>query len=476
MLRAWPPLRQTADDELLGAETWLNPLVRRCNWCYGQAHAPLYPFRQAWCEPAHGVYAVWQGELPYDAAHTTLYFSGWVDNDADGTFSLQVYADAGGGDDWQTLATDSANQDGAAHYFGESQWVNYDVSTAGTGYDYPDDIIRARLISTDNASTDRAYGFMAYLTGTTGFTTWPVPLPTFTDGAGNEPDYTDFNDLRDMSSYDYECAQKPNLHAATGTASHTQPDAYGELYRWAFRADGRQRLHLEVTVSNYQLASDVILYIDAYNYYSGSGFARTEYIDGELNANGSYTKDIDISASLTVGDWFAVELGVLNTNTGSTQIAVTDIYLYDLAGTARTYTPSTFSHGDQVAAADLTLIKNDLNEMYPDAANESPIWLEHMFATNQLNTDADGGTLISSYRYSAHKTCCVRRWRYLKWRGAGKLVSADGSYETSLSDAATAGDLQSKDLDDVAWLDYGMEYTVQDSDANHIIVAYEDYA
>jgi hypothetical protein len=149
------------------------------------------------------------------------------------------------------------------------------------------------------------------------------------------------------------------------------------------------------------------------------------------------------------------------------------LLLVDLAaGATRTYKPDgTWAEGDQPAAAALNLMADDLDEMYPAADRESPIWYEH-----QLTTYAGPATLGGAGpTYSGGQYRHTRRWRYLHWRGAGRLVSSDGLHYQSLSDTATAGGAQTLDLDSVSWLDYGQEYTVESYGANAILVAYEDY-
>lgn len=472
MIHAFPPLRELIDGEFLGAETYLNLLVSRSHWLYGQAHALTHLQRQAWGQTTSSL-DVWQAETYYRAEHSRLNFSARINLTAGGTATL-AYLNSS--DVWTNIATDANAGD---RWFNGTEDNTFDCST----FDIPaDGMLRVRLTITASGGSSSAYVYRAFMSLRTGLTSWPT-LPTFADGAGNEPDAADYNALRTAQQYLYENAQKPNIASAGAVMSHTQESAYQPLMRWTFRHGCTQRLYIYLEVTNYQASEHVYLYLQDEKYPS-SGSRLATLLD--LTANQDTGHNIDLSGyGLTKGNRYSIEIGVLNTSGGDhTNVRVGTIYLHDLGGVTRTYQPkSDWVQGNQPTAAQLNTVKNDIAQMRDEAASESPLWLDHFLQPFQLlppgsgHADPyDGGTGVSTLRYSNHRVRLCRRWRYLRWRGAGHVVSVDGEYEHTLSDSETAGEEQVLDLDSLEWLDYGMQYYIEDYGSYHLQCAHEDYS
>jgi len=469
----WPTLRAVADGQYLGADTWLNLLVRRANWAYGQAHARQYLQRQAFGQTTSTL-TVWQAETRSRTEHPTLNFSAYIDlYDASDTATLYYYNSGGG---WTQVAQDTG---ATAQWFDGAENKTYDTS----GWSLPSDgTIRLKFVITGTGGTSTANIYRAYLSGTTGLTSWPT-LPTFADGAGNEPTASDFNALRQASTYLYERAQKPAMFTELARAYHTQTSAYEPLFRWSFVYQGTQNLYTDLTVSEGSGSFHVYVYLDDEKYPSAGSRLNGGAALIDLTADGNDQSSTDLSGlGLTQGTRYQIEVGIDRTGGGDARVTVNDIYLYDLAGVTRSNTPTTFSVDDQPTAVQLNTIKSALDDCKDDSGSESPIWPEHEFATYLLlppgsgHADADdGGTGISTYRYYDHKVRAYHRWRFLRYaveNGSVKLKDASGTYEKVLGD--TSGASTTLDLDDVTWLDYGMEYTIED-DSGHLLFAYEDY-
>jgi hypothetical protein len=113
---------------------------------------------------------------------------------------------------------------------------------------------------------------------------------------------------------------------------------------------------------------------------------------------------------------------------------------------------------------------NDIVQMKDVAGSQSPIWPQHML--QPFLVWSEQGT----QHYQGQRYRITHRWRYLRWRGAGKVISADRLNEQALSDTDPAGESQVLDLDGLEWLDYGMAYLVESYGTNVLLVAYEDYA
>jgi len=458
MLAAFPPIREVEDGDYLSA-TYMETLVARSEWLFGSAHSRTGLFLQRYGASSNpGLYNIWEGETVWHSWHpnTALRISARVNLTAAAIAYLQVYDGA-----WVTLTTDTTNGD---HWFGGSAQMEYDLSS---GYTFADGIVRVRLaVDTDTGNGTMYY---AHLGDYTPITAWPGTVPTFADGAGNGPDAADFNAVRDMQEYLYGCAMHPQQSSWIATGTHAQGGAYLPLWRWMFRYSGLQRFYVQF-VTTAMAGDHVYVYIQDVQYPNGGSGASRLATLADVTTDTTTALSQDLSGlGLTVGTRYCIELGA----TDGAYVEILRALMVDLVtGPARTYVPDgTWAEGDQPAAAALNLIADDLEQMYPasDGSTESPIWYEH-----QLTTYAPPAA-IGVIAYSAAQYRHTHRWRWLHWRGAGRLVSADGLSYTSLSDTATPGGTQALDLDSVAWLDYGQEYTVEGYGSNTILVAYEDY-
>lgn len=461
MQHAWMPIRAVTNGNFLSA-TWLETLVARSEWLFGAAHSRCGLFFQRTYQSTNpGLATIWEGETAWhgsDGGHTALRLSARLNLDAAGTARLQIYDGA-----WADLATSTTDGD---HWFGGSEYAEYDLSS---GYTFADGIVRVRL-TVEGGSGSSGIVYYAHLGNFVPVTSWPGAVPTFADGGGNEPDEDDFNALRSMQEYLYEAALHPQQSSWIATSSHTQEAAYEPLFRWMFRYSGLQRLYVQFTTTSMDAGDHVYLYLQDVNYpYGSSGAVRLATL-ADVTTDTTTSLSVDLSAEgLTVGGRYSIELGALD----GPIVAVERLLLVDLAGGAtRTYTPDgTWAEGDQPTAAALNLIADDLDEMYPAADRESPIWYEHQLTTYAPPASLGSrGPVFTSSRYRH-----THRWRYLHWRGAGRLVSSDGVNHQSLSDTTTPGEAQTLDLESVRWLDYGQEYIVESFGSGTILVAYEDY-
>lgn len=457
----FPALPELTDGDRLSAGLYMKVLARRNHWLYGHAHAVNGLQRVAECVST-GDEVVWTGETPYRSQHPTINFSARINISSGAGARLDYYNSSG---TWTNIATDANTGD---RWFNGVENNTFDAS----GYSLPADGI---LVLRFSISVGSALVYRAYMSGTTGFATWPGTLPTFVDGAGNEPDEDDFNALRSMGEYLNDCAEKPRLGTAIGTGSHTQTDAYEPLYQWTFTYTGTQKLVVNLDVADIDTGDHVYVYLNNEKYpSSGSRLATL----ADITSNGNHSADYDLSTlGLSKGTRYQVEIGTYNSGANGATVTVNNVILGDLVGATRTYSiKGDWEHSDRPTAAQLNAVTNDLNQMYPASDRESPIFSSHLLAPWQLTVEEDGGTGISTYHYSAHGIRLCHVHRYLRYRGAGKIISLDGANEVSLSDTEPSGGPQVFDLDSIkSWLPYGEQYLVQDSDSNHIVVAYEDY-
>lgn len=452
MIHAFEPLRTITNGEYPGADTYWNALAARSHWLYGQAHALNFPFAQRWGSGI--VNPIWEGETPVRPEHMTLKFSARVNlTGPAGVARLQYYAVGG----WTNLATDT-NTTGLRFFGGTTE-----VTVHLTGLTPADGIWTFRLILTGNGGWGIVY--RAYLTGTTGFTAWPGTLPTFTTGAPTTA--ANLDKLRQMQEYLFGCACQPRVSGLMGTVRHGQGASDETVYRWAFQYTGTQRLYYYLTISGLTgSGGHVRLYLIPDTYNADAGDSRIATLVDEIT-DGTKSGNVDLSTKgLTVGTGYGLELVAYD---GAT-VAVGHMGLDDLGGVTRTYVPKDdWAHGDTPTKAVLDTFTNDLNQMYPASDRESPIFSQHVLSTWQ------GPGTVGLFDYTAFRFRGVRRWRYLRYRGAGRLVSADGTVTVSLSDTDPPGGPQVLDLESVA-VPYGMEYYVESYGSGVIIVAYEDYA
>jgi len=452
MLHAYEALRELTSGEYLGAETYFSVLSRRSHWLYGQAHGQNYPFNQ---REGQGIaQPIWVGETPVRSEHMTLKFSARVNlNAPDGIARLQYYRDDG---QWIDIATDVNT---GLRFFGGITENSYDLSALSPAQG----MWVFRFLLTGAGGWGIVY--RAYLSGTTGFPTWPS-LPTFTDGT--VPTAADINKLRTMQEYLYHCARQPRVAACLATV---QAPTGGPipLFRYQFVYGCTRKLHYNLTTSGLSGGNATLsVYLEPDTYCADAGDSRIATLRQLTSDVTDQGYDEDLSAyGLTQGERYTIEFAC----GGGAFITLNQIVFSDLVGVTRTYIPkSDWAHGDYPTAAQLNTIRDDLNQLYPDTSRESPLWLTHELASWQYADAVQGGGQYSSKRFRLS-----RRWRYLRYRGAGRLVSADGSIEVSLSDTDPAGVPQVLDLESTP-LPYGMAYYVESYGDNNIAVAYEDYA
>ena len=449
MIHAFEPLRVITDGEYPGADTYWNPLAARSHWLYGQAHGLNYPFAQRW---GTGIVSpVWEGETPVLPEHMTLRFSARVNlSNPAGVARLQYFATGG----WTDLATDTVR--GALRFFGgvtENSISLTGLSPAGGMW-----VFRLQLTG------DGGWGivYRAYLTGTTGFAAWPGSLPTFTTGAPTTA--ANLDGLRQMQAHLFDCAAQPRVSVLLGTATHQQSGSHETVYRWAFQYTSTRRLYYHLTVSGLS-GGNVFLYLIPDTFHQGVDTRLATLVT--ISADGTHSGNVDLSThGLTMGTGYGIEL-VAFTNA---VVTVNNVVLADLGGVTRTNMPKgDWVHGDTPTKAILDTMTADLNQMFPANDRESPIYSHHTCATWQ------GPLTAGLFSYSATRYRAVRRWRYLRYRGAGRLISADGTVTVSLGDTDPPGGAQVLDLESVA-VPYGMEYYVESFGSGTIVTAYEDYA
>ena len=464
MIPSFGPLRQITTGELLGADTYLNPLVERSHWLYGQAHAPEGMQRQPFGSTT-GALTVWEAEARRVPEHPTLNFCARINLVAGGSAQLQYYGDDSA---WHDMPANGSDTNAGDRWFCATENLTYTVS----GLSIPDDeILHLRFIIAGSGTASTATVYRGYLSGTTGLTAWPASMPAFVDGAGNAPTAAKFNDLRVAQMYLHERAQRPNTGSEIGTAWHTQTDSTVTLYRWVFTYSGLARLYCYLTVWEY-VGGTVDLYINNEKYPDSGARLNSGDPLVSLGADHSEGYNFDLSGlGLTKGTRYQIELVMTRSGDDGFLVEVGELVLGDLGGVSRTYKPkSNWAHGDRPTAAQLNTVADDLTEMKDVAGSESPIWPQHQL--QPFLVWAEQGTS----RYQGQRYRITHRWRYLRWRGAGKIISADRLNEQTLSDSDPVGESQVLDLDGVEWLDYGMTYLVESYGTNALLVAYEDYA
>lgn len=468
MLHLWPGLRTVSDGEYLGALTYLNPLVKRTNWLYGQAHTPIYGFRQAWSRFADPQDRLWHGETPFRAEHPNLMFSARINLDVGGAAYLE-YMDGDG--NWTAIAADGVDGD---RWFNGTEDNVFDCSAL----DIPDDgILHLRFYVSEGECPILA---RAWMQGEVGLTPWPAAtLVPFYDGVGNEPDASGFNALKLASEYLFERSQAPANGGVVGTVSHTQEDGYLPFFRTSFLVDGRKSLHYDLSTWAVGDGKLIRMYLNQEK-YPATGYTRlnSDSPIADFPAEGRFAADIDLTAyGLDVGDRIQIEIGAQGSNAF---VGVHTLYLHDLVAETRTDIPASFEFGERPGHASLNEVEYSLDNNYPAMDRESPLLPEHYLQSFQLlqpAAPADYDLGFETYMRGVHhyRVRILHRWRYLRYRclGTVRLRSADGTLSYRPPD--TEGAAGVIDLEGISWLAYGMEYEVQDEDLGWVICAYEDY-
>lgn len=462
MLSTYPPIPAATTGVYMGAKTWLNLLLSRNNWLYGQAHAPHGMFRQT----LEANYTpVWGGELYRHSTSSTLWFTARMNVGVGGYCNLEYWhSDL----TWHVLSSDSAT---GARWFGGSS----DYTVAVGALSLPaDNMLKLRFTMLGGAGGGLATVYRASLNVTAGLTAWPT-IPTF----ANSPTVhtaADFNQLINAQTYLYERAQGPN-HGANGFLTEDWPVG-STISRWSFVYTGTQALRCTWVTYNYAAGEHIYIYL-CNELYPASG-ARLSTLK-DCTTNEDTTFDMDLSGlGLTTGTRYQIEL-VEGGVSGVMDVELRDLHLRDLAIVpTRTNNPhAAFAHGNQPTAAEFNTIAADLLAMKDVAGYQSPIFNAYDMATAQIGAIAHI-SIVSPKRFRP-----THRWRYLRYRGAGRITSVQGKvvgitvvpmFETGLSDSTTPGDAMILDLDSISWLEYGAQYYVQDSGGSSITNCHEDYA
>lgn len=468
MIDRWRHVRLLADytaanNELMGWRSWLQPMYANADWAYGAAHAVSGVQRQTWATSSGAVTEVWRGDVRYRSEHPTLKFSGRMDITS-GSVTLD-YLNASG--TWVTVASDNVT---GLRYFGGATELTYDT----TLWSIPDHGILSLRLMLNGAG--RASMYRAYMTGWLGLRSWPT-MPTF----ANSPAHAagDFNTLWTASQYLKECAQHPIIGSQIDSATHSQSAAYLPIGRWRWRQGGCQRLYVWLYATGMGTGDHVYAFLepDVYDEHDVTTVrlnSGNPIIDIPIDDPGTgYNRDLS-TYGVVKGQHYTVEIGILNASGGNPLITVGGVGLGDLGAVTRTYAPlAEYPYGSQPNATVFNRLKNDLNQMYPAADRESPIWPEHEFATH-MGADSLG---LAGPTYTGRKFRITHRGRFLEVRtdGGGKIVSADRSNETTIGDSD--GDPLTVDTESIPWLGsaFGQDYTVESYGTNRVLVAYEEY-
>lgn len=456
MLSTFSTLRELTTGDYLGAGSWMSPLVRRSNWLYGQVHGWRYPFLQRWNEGI--AQPAWVGGTMRRDEHLTLRLGARLALTAGQTARLQYFAS---NDTWVTLDSDSNTTQG--RYFGGFNPV-YERSLVGLSPTPKGNHWLFRFI-VEGGTGGFALVYRAMLAGTVGFPVWPT-LPTF----ANSPTVhaaADFNALRTAQNYLFECAKQPRIGSICNSGHYSGGGGIRPHFRWSFRYGGANRLIVRLKAMDGTTGEwGSIRLIRPLGGHPGDACWAPwgEGSETVLQALAGTTLDatyaFNLSAQgLTVGEYYGIELRAI---AGPTTHVLAIGFGTEPAVTRANNPKQTWAHLEIPTAAQMNTIRADINELFPAGDRPSPLWLEHDLATlqlpNQVQPAGPGHNL--SFQgpvgfYLAH------RWRWLRYRGAGKIMSLDGRFEHSLSDSTpVAGEAQLFDLDSLAWLTYGSGYYV----------------
>lgn len=466
---AYMPIVEIEADMILGAGTWLDAVARNADLLYGMAHRPDALFSQAWQAPtAVGARYAWEGETVYDGVHANFNFSAWVNVISGGSAILQLYY----ADSWHDFVADT---NAGEHWFDDAEDTDGVIVKDISTYYSVGNVVRARM-RIDNG-TD-AWIYRACLGGFA--PEWPdgtsVEWPTFPTWQEVSPHgAADFNTLRSACEYLRQAAQRPLLGEECAEVTHRSGGSQ-ILARWALRKAGTDKLTVVIESTGCDASNYIKLFWADEQYPHGPNTVTTHEITapGGIITNTTTTISFDMAtAGLSIGTYYSILLQT----TGSARAKVTSIHVADLAGEARADVPGVFAHGDIPSAADLQAIGDDLEDMKPTGPyGSSPVWYEHTFSTYRgFVQDCQELDPLSLVEITG------RRWRFwhtfdfLRYRGAGKVVSQDGAYTYSLPDSNPAGGAQVFDLRSLAWLASGDWYYVEDSGGQRILTAYEDW-
>lgn len=472
MIDRWVPMRlltsyTTTNNDVMGWLSWLKWVFANADWAYGAAHANGGLQRQAWAETQNTI-EVWRGDVRFRSEHPTLHFSARQDlNPGDAYTALEYYGSDG---QWHAIETDT---NAGLRFFGGSEERTYNASSWGI----PDHGVLEVRFMIYGTSGGWAQMYRAYMSGWAGLPAWPT-LPTFSNTVHPVGDY---NSLVSALEYLKECARKPNLGSEVFTADHTQDGDYEPLGRWCWRQGGCKRLYLWLAVEGLEPGEEVQVFLEPDTYHQDAPGASR--LNGNLPVAvlTADTEGQSINIDLTVygvvmGERYAVEVGVLrNIRIGSPAVTIGAVTLGDLGSVTRTYAPvAEYPYGSQPDAAVFNRLRNDINQMYPAADRESPLWPEHPLATWR-SPDAMGP--LDRFHWWNKRYRIRHRARFLEVRtqGGAKIVSADRKNETTISDSN--GDPLTVDTESIPWLAnaYGQDYTVESYGTNEVLVAYEEY-
>jgi hypothetical protein len=448
MIEYFPTLRGVTTGDYVSAYSYMRVLAERSHWLYGQVHSLNYPFAQ---QEGQGIaQPIWIGETPVASEHMTLKFSARINlSYPDGVARLQYYRSDG---QWIDIATDSTR--GQLRFFGGVTENTIGLSSLSPA----NNLWTLRFILTGAGGW--AIVYRAYLTGTTGFPTWPTP-PTFTDGQVLSA--ADLNKLRTMQEYLLMCAKQPRIGACIAWGETT--DGPYPLFRFRFCYGATKRLYYNLTTSGIGSTYPLVIYLEPDTYCANAGdqrIATIRTITSDVTDQG-YNEDLS-GYGLVQGNFYTIEFNVGQ----HANVTINNIVFADLGSVARTYKPkSDWLHGDYLTAAELNKISNDLNQMYPASNRESPLWYIHEFASWQYPDIVLYGPTYRNKRYRL-----VHRWRYLRYRGGGRIYCPSLGIETSLRDTEPPGQPQIIDLSSTN-IPYGVEYYVESFGDSAITVAYE---
>lgn len=472
MIDRWAPMRLLTDytpanNDVMGWISWLKWLYANADWAYGAAHANGGLQLQSWAETQNTI-EVWRGDVKFRSEHPTLVFSGrQFLNAGDGYTALEYYGADGA---WHTIETDATR--GSLRFFGGTTERTYNAS----GWALPSHGVLEVRWMIYGTSGGWAQMYRAYMTGWVGLTTWPT-LPTFSNTVHPA---SDFNKLVTALEYLRECAKRPNLGSETFVGTHTQDGSYEPIGRWCWRQGGAKRLYVWLAVTDCQPGEHVYVFLEPDTYHPDTGPGRLNGglpvvdISGDNPGQGF---NIDLTSyGCTVGQRYAVEVGILkNIRLGGPVVTVGAVTLGDLGGVTRTYAPlAEYPYGSQPDAAAFNRLKNDIDQMYPAADRESPLWYEHPLASWRT-PDTMGPLDRFHWRDKRYRIRHRGRFLEVRTRGGAKIVSADRTNETTIADSK--GDPLTVDTESIPWLGsaFGQDYTVESYGTNEVLVAYEEY-
>jgi len=474
----WQPIVELTSGMLLGSGLWLDPAARDGDLAYGMAHRQSGMFSQAWYTPAGlGVFTAWEGETTYTDEQPCVSFSAWV------------YIATGGGSPYAKLQRYANNTwgDWITDTVTGSHWFYDSFDTAGVIHEslssqYSDgDLAHLRLqIVDDGIRPSTANVYRAYMVEAVASDAWST-FPTWTGGSGAAVHTVgDWNTIRTALFCLKWNNERPLLGSEFGLVSHAQPGYgnYQELLRWSFHYGGARALHIEGTVDDTDNSDGWIrVFLQDEQYPHGPTAATRLKTLATWNTDGLVAADLDLSG-WTLGSRYCVAVGRNVGSNGGPTFNCSDVYIQDTLGVTRTGTVGTFSHGDITTYGTMRILTNDLAQMNPDSTGGSPAYSEHEFASfrgHNMGVYEETGTITDLGHMTARKWRMTHTYDYLRWRGAGKVYSADGVNTYTLSDTTTTGGAQTLELKALSWLAKGDRYWVADEGSSEMLTCYEDW-